>query len=99
MMRSSWTNPKALFLGFKLGSPSVEHGHMDVGSFVFDSDGVRWAMDFGQQEYESLESKTLISGVMGRTHSVGQSSVTTVCLITCLRLTTINNIQKEKLHF
>lgn len=59
MMRSSWANPKALFLGFKLGSPSVEHGHMDVGSFVFDSDGVRWAMDFGQQEYESLESKNI----------------------------------------
>lgn len=34
MMRSSWTDSDALFLGFKLGSPSVEHGHMDVGSFV-----------------------------------------------------------------
>ncbi|MEW7306457.1 heparinase II/III family protein [Elizabethkingia anophelis] len=59
MMRSSWTDSDALFLGFKLGSPSVEHGHMDVGSFVFDSDGVRWAMDFGQQDYESLESKNI----------------------------------------
>ena len=59
MMRSSWTDPNALFVGFKLGSPSVEHGHMDVGSFVFDADGVRWAMDFGQQEYESLESKNI----------------------------------------
>ena len=72
---------------------------MDVGSFVFDSDGVRWAMDFGQQEYESLESKTLISGVMDRMHNVGQSFATTVCLIICLRLTTINNIQREKPHF
>ena len=34
MMRSSWTNPEGFILGFKLGSPSVEHGHMDVGSFV-----------------------------------------------------------------
>ncbi|MDE5451051.1 heparinase II/III domain-containing protein, partial [Elizabethkingia meningoseptica] len=59
MMRTDWTNPKALFLGFKLGSPSVEHAHMDVGSFVFDADGVRWSMDFGAQNYESLESKNI----------------------------------------
>jgi hypothetical protein len=30
---------------------------MDVGSFIMESQGVRWAMDFGMQEYESLESK------------------------------------------
>ncbi|WP_407483238.1 heparinase II/III family protein [Elizabethkingia meningoseptica] len=59
MMRTDWTNPNALFLGFKLGSPSVEHAHMDVGSFVFDADGVRWSMDFGAQDYESLESKNI----------------------------------------
>ena len=56
MMRTSWTEPDALFLGFKAGSPSVNHGHMDVGSFMFESDGVRWAGDLGQQNYESLES-------------------------------------------
>jgi hypothetical protein len=30
---------------------------MDIGSFVMEADGVRWAMDFGMQDYESLESK------------------------------------------
>jgi hypothetical protein len=30
---------------------------MDVGSFIMEADGVRWASDFGMQEYESLESK------------------------------------------
>jgi hypothetical protein len=30
---------------------------MDVGSFVMESDGVRWAMDFGAQDYNSLETK------------------------------------------
>ncbi|WP_018628084.1 heparinase II/III domain-containing protein [Niabella aurantiaca] len=59
MMRTSWTNPDALFLGFKAGSPSVNHAHMDEGSFVFEADGVRWGMDFGMQNYESLESKGL----------------------------------------
>ena len=38
---------------------------MDIGSFVMEADGVRWAMDFGMQEYESLESKGI--QVFGRT--------------------------------
>ena len=33
------------------------HAHMDMGSFVMDADGVRWADDFGLQNYNSLESK------------------------------------------
>ena len=56
MMRSSWTDSKAVYLGFKAGSPSVNHGHMDVGSFIMEADGVRWATDLGIQSYESLES-------------------------------------------
>ncbi|MBO9617945.1 MAG: heparinase II/III family protein [Niabella sp.] len=59
MMRTSWTDPNALFLGFKMGSPGNSHAHMDEGSFVFEAKGVRWAMDFGMQNYESLESKGL----------------------------------------
>ncbi|MDR6783045.1 hypothetical protein ABIE26_000467 [Pedobacter africanus] len=57
MMRSSWTDPNALYVGIKGGSPSLNHGHMDVGSFVMEANGVRWASDFGMQGYESLESK------------------------------------------
>jgi len=57
LMRTSWSDPAALFVGLKTGSPSVNHAHMDIGSFVMEADGVRWAMDFGMQNYESLESK------------------------------------------
>ncbi|GAI24690.1 unnamed protein product, partial [marine sediment metagenome] len=56
MMRTSWTDPKAVYLGFKAGSPSVNHGHMDIGSFVMEAENVRWATDLGSQNYESLES-------------------------------------------
>ena len=73
MMRSSWTDPDGLYLGFKAGSASVNHGHMDVGSFVFESDGVRWAMDFGMQNYESLESKGI--RLFGRTQDAQRWSV------------------------
>lgn len=57
LMRSSWSDPSAIYVGLKAGSPSVNHAHMDVGSFVMDADGVRWAMDFGSQDYNSLETK------------------------------------------
>ena len=57
LMRTSWTDPNALFVGLKGGSPSVNHAHLDAGSFVMEADGVRWAMDFGMQDYNSLETK------------------------------------------
>jgi hypothetical protein len=73
MMRTSWTEPNAIYLGFKAGSASVNHAHMDVGSFVMESDGVRWACDFGMQEYESLESKGI--RLFGRTQDAQRWSV------------------------
>lgn len=54
--RSSWGRGAA-YVAIKGGSPSTNHAHMDVGSFVFDVDGVRWADDLGMQDYNSLESK------------------------------------------
>jgi hypothetical protein len=58
MHRSSW-DPEATYVAIKGGSPSVNHGHMDVGTFVLDALGVRWAEDLGMQSYESLESRGL----------------------------------------
>ena len=57
LLRTSWSDPAAIFVGVKGGNPGMSHGHMDAGSFVMEADGVRWAMDFGMQNYESLESK------------------------------------------
>lgn len=56
LMHSSWSDT-AIYIGCKGGSPSLNHAHMDAGSFVMDADSIRWAMDFGMQNYESLESK------------------------------------------
>ncbi|MCH5376018.1 MAG: heparinase II/III-family protein, partial [Planctomycetes bacterium] len=55
--RSSWTDPNATFVGVKAGSPSASHGQMDIGSFVLDSDGVRWAVDLGAEGYHGIESR------------------------------------------
>ncbi|MFW5832406.1 MAG: heparinase II/III domain-containing protein [Prolixibacteraceae bacterium] len=65
LMRTSWTNPDAIYLGFKVGSPSVNHGHMDIGSFIMEADGERWAADLGSQNYQFLESKGM--SIFGRT--------------------------------
>lgn len=73
MMRTSWTDPLGIYLGFKAGSPSVNHGHMDIGAFLMESDGVRWAMDFGMQNYESLESKGI--QLFGRTQDAQRWTV------------------------
>lgn len=44
------------YLCIKGGSVGLSHSHMDLGSFVFEAGGVRWAVDLGMQDYESLES-------------------------------------------
>lgn len=58
-LRTSWSDSNAVYIGLKGGSPFVTHGHMDAGSFIMEADGERWAMDFGMQAYESLESKKI----------------------------------------
>ena len=55
--RSSWTDRDATFIGLKGGSPSASHGQMDIGSFVLDADGRRWATDLGAEGYHGIESR------------------------------------------
>jgi hypothetical protein len=58
LMRSSWDEEKGIYLAVKGGSPkSNTHNHLDEGSFVMDAMGLRWAMDFGPQSYNTIESK------------------------------------------
>ena len=73
LMRTSWTDTNAIYIAMKGGSGSINHAHMDVGSFVMDALGMRWAMDFGMQEYESLESKGM--QIFGRTQNAQRWTV------------------------
>jgi len=54
-LRGSYDND-AFFVGIKAGSVSVNHGNMDVGSFVLDRYGERWASDLGAEDYHRIES-------------------------------------------
>jgi len=49
--RSAWEDPKAIFIGFKGGDNRVNHSHLDLGSFVMDAGGYRWAVDLGPDNY------------------------------------------------
>jgi len=51
VMRSAWDDPNAAFIGFKVGDNSASHAHLDLGSFVFDANGIRWAHDLGPDAY------------------------------------------------
>jgi hypothetical protein len=53
--RGGWKSRDDTYLGIKAGTPKASHAHLDVGSFVYEHDGVRWSMDLGMQEYYSLE--------------------------------------------
>jgi Heparinase II/III-like protein/Domain of unknown function (DUF4962) len=52
MLRGDWRDHNSTYLGIKGGAnDACEHGHSDLGSFVLDSGGVRWAMDLGPDDY------------------------------------------------
>lgn len=46
---NAWTQ----WLGFKAGTPQVAHGDMDMGTFVIDALGDRWACDLGPEDYNA----------------------------------------------
>ncbi|MDR1281177.1 MAG: heparinase II/III-family protein [Opitutaceae bacterium] len=51
VMRSHANDPDALWVALKGGANGVSHGHLDLGSFVLDAGGVRWAIDLGSENY------------------------------------------------
>jgi hypothetical protein len=50
--RSSWDDPAGLYLAVKGGDNKDPHAHLDLGSFVLDAGGVRWAFDLGPDDYD-----------------------------------------------
>jgi hypothetical protein len=92
LMRTSWTDPDAIYLGFKAGSPSVNHAHMDVGSFILEADGIRWVSDLGSQNYESLESKGM--SIFGRTQDAQRWTIFRLNNYAHSTLTINNELQK-----
>jgi hypothetical protein len=51
MFRSDWEDTDAVFLGLKGGDNKAPHSQLDLGSFVIDALGHRWATDLGRDNY------------------------------------------------
>ena len=49
--RSNWEDPDALFLATAARDNKAPHAHLDLGSFIFEAGGVRWAIDLGPDDY------------------------------------------------
>lgn len=72
-VRKDWSGTRSdAYLAVKAGKASNSHGHMDVGSFVYDAYGVRWALDLGMQTYAPLEKAVKAEG--GNIWNLGQKS-------------------------
>ncbi len=54
-LRTGW-GANDIYLAVKGGTPSGNHAHMDIGSFVMEAMDIRWAMDFGMSDYNNLET-------------------------------------------
>jgi hypothetical protein len=50
-LRSAWNDENAWYVAFKGGDAHASHGHLDLGSFVMDALGQRWASDLGPDSY------------------------------------------------
>ena len=50
------------YVGLKGGAAKANHGHMDAGSFVYESKGVRWSDDLKHPDYAGIENLTAAAG-------------------------------------
>ena len=51
VFRTAWNDPGALFAAFKAGDNKTNHSNLDLGTFVLDALGQRWALDLGADDY------------------------------------------------
>lgn len=57
-MRTGDRNGNA-YLAFKGGTANQSHGHQDVGGFIYEHEGVRWALDQGTESYDKMREASL----------------------------------------
>ena len=74
MIHTGWHFDTAdCYVGLKGGAANANHGHMDAGSFVFESQGVRWSDDLKRPDYAGIENLTAAAG--GSYWTMTQSSL------------------------
>ena len=74
--RTDWDDPNALYLAFKGGDNKADHSHLDLGSFVFDALGERWAVDLGRDDYNLPEYFGKLRFTYYRVRTEGHNTLT-----------------------
>jgi len=49
-LRDSWQNDQGFIVGIEGGPNHVSHSHIDGGTFILETDGVRWIIDSGKED-------------------------------------------------
>ena len=60
--RSAWNDPQSLYGFFKGGDNQSNHGCLDIGQFLLDRFGIRWACDLKGENYAVPDYWDRISG-------------------------------------
>lgn len=60
--RSAWNDPQSLYAFFKGGDNQSNHGCLDIGQFLIDRFGIRWACDLKGENYAVPDYWDRISG-------------------------------------
>jgi hypothetical protein len=81
-MRSSWTDLNALYVAMKAGTNRGHqtHNDLDVGTFVLDALGVRWAGELGSGDYRSTgyfsgDAQDAVRWLYYRKRTEGQNTI------------------------
>ena len=68
--RSSWEDPNGVFLAVKGGDNKAPRAHFDLGTFVLDAGGVRWASDLGPDDSAAAVPRSSLYRVRTESHNV-----------------------------
>ena len=76
-MRSDWGDTHGTFVGFKAGDNQASHGNLDLGTFVLDTLGTRWAIELGPDSYNlpGYFDKTQQRWIYYRMRAEGQNTL------------------------
>jgi hypothetical protein len=75
VMRSAWNDPRAIFIGIKAGKVDDSHAHMDIGSFILEANGVRWAVDLGRESYPHARANGMAADLFKTTQDSKRWSI------------------------
>lgn len=64
LVRTDWQGANGKYVGIKAGTPTYSHAHMDGGSFVYDSQGLRWGLDFEKEDYDAVNAGMTPAGTL-----------------------------------